>query len=117
MTAGSRRACSMSESRQFPVVRLDQWTWEVPATAHPGMRVPARIFADEVLFEKIRSDRSIEQLINVAALPGATDWVVAMPDAHEGYGFPVGGVAALAVDEGVISPGGVGYDINRSEEH
>jgi tRNA-splicing ligase RtcB len=76
------------------------------------MRVPARVYADETLIEQISSDRSLEQLMNVATLPGVVDAVYAMPDAHEGYGFPVGGVAAFGTEDGVISPGGVGYDIN-----
>ena len=96
----------------FDATRLDPWTWEIPPTAQAGMRVPARVFADEELFRKISQDRSLQQLVNVATLPGVTGWVAAMPDAHEGYGFPVGGVAALRVRDGVISPGGVGYDIN-----
>jgi len=76
------------------------------------MRVPARIYADDELWAKISADRSLEQLVNVATLPGVVDSVYAMPDVHEGYGFPVGGVAAMRVSDGVISPGGVGYDIN-----
>ncbi len=76
------------------------------------MRVPARVFADSALWDQISRDRSVEQLLNVATLPGVSDFVCAMPDVHEGYGFPVGGVAAMRVDDGVISPGGVGYDIN-----
>lgn len=91
-------------------VRLEPWLYEIPAAA--GMRVPAQVFADRILWEKIRSDRSLGQLVNVATLPGVTGHVYAMPDAHEGYGFPVGGVAAMRVRDGVISPGGVGYDIN-----
>ena len=105
----------MSEAKgvaAFGAKKLNDWTWEIPSTAHPGMRVPARIFADEALFAKIAQDRSLEQLINVATLPGVDSHVMVMPDAHEGYGFPVGGVAALRVEDGVISPGGVGYDIN-----
>jgi tRNA-splicing ligase RtcB len=94
------------------LVRIDDWTWEIPATTREDMRVPARVFADATLLEKIRQDRSLEQLLNVATLPGVTGHVLAMPDAHEGYGFPVGGVAALRIADGVISPGGVGYDIN-----
>lgn len=78
----------------------------------PPMRVPARIYADDVLWEQIASDRSIDQLLNVATLPGVARAVYAMPDAHEGYGFPVGGVAAFRTSDGIISPGGVGYDIN-----
>jgi tRNA-splicing ligase RtcB len=76
------------------------------------MRVPARVYADDELWKQIAHDRSLEQLMNVATLPGVTRCVYAMPDVHEGYGFPVGGVAAMRAADGVISPGGVGYDIN-----
>jgi tRNA-splicing ligase RtcB len=76
------------------------------------MRVPARVFADAELFEAIARDGSLDQLQNVATLPGIVDAAVAMPDAHQGYGFPVGGVAAMELPDGVVSPGGVGYDIN-----
>jgi tRNA-splicing ligase RtcB (3'-phosphate/5'-hydroxy nucleic acid ligase) len=92
--------------------RVDTATWEIPAAARADMRVPARVFADAVLLEAIRGDRSLEQLENVATLPGIVDAALAMPDVHQGYGFPVGGVAATAPPEGVVSPGGVGYDIN-----
>ncbi len=76
------------------------------------MRVPARIYADEKVLQKVFEDRSLEQLINVATLPGIVNFAMAMPDVHEGYGFPIGGVAAMDLADGVISPGGVGYDIN-----
>lgn len=85
---------------------------EIPVTAQPGMRVPARVYADDELWEQIGGDRSLAQLKNVATLPGVRDAVYGMPDMHEGYGFPVGGVAAMRLSDGVISPGGVGYDIN-----
>src|ERR671930_1417130 len=99
--------CSMSELR-----RLDETLWEIPAGARPDMRVPARIFADEELLAAIREDRSLEQLENVACLPGIVDAALAMPDIHQGYGFPVGGIAATEAPSGVVSPGGVGYEIN-----
>ena len=76
------------------------------------MRVPARIFADAELLEAIVGDQSLEQLQNVATLPGIVEAALAMPDIHQGYGFPVGGVAAMELPDGVVSPGGVGYDIN-----
>jgi len=76
------------------------------------MRVPAWIFADDEILEDIRDDHSLEQLQNVATLPGVVGAAIAMPDIHQGYGFPVGGVAATARPDGVVSPGGVGYDIN-----
>jgi tRNA-splicing ligase RtcB len=94
------------------LVRVDEVVWEIPSDVHPGMRVPARIFADEELLAAILPDRSLEQLCNVATLPGIVDAALAMPDIHQGYGFPVGGVAATAPPDGVVSPGGVGYDIN-----
>src|ERR671914_1170289 len=90
--------------------RVDEVTWEIPA--HGDMRVPARVFADAELLDAIRQDRSLEQLENVATLPGIVGWSLAMPDIHQGYGFPVGGVAATEEPDGVVSPGGVGYDIN-----
>jgi len=88
------------------------WMFEIPQSARADMRVPARVYADPALWRQIAEDQSIEQLINVATLPGVTGYVCAMPDVHQGYGFPVGGVAATRVRDGVISPGGVGYDIN-----
>lgn len=77
-----------------------------------GMNVPARIIADEALLAQIGRDRSVSQLLDVASLPGLVGHVVGMPDMHEGYGFPVGGVAATALPDGIISPGGIGFDIN-----
>src|SRR5688572_28990714 len=76
------------------------------------MRVPARVFADAATVHAIERDRSLEQLVNVTTLPGIVGAALAMPDVHEGYGFPVGGVAAIAAPAGVVSPGGIGYDIN-----
>ncbi len=89
-----------------------QLTYDIPAATRPGMRVPARIYADAELWRQIEHDRSLGQLMNVATLPGVHRCVYGMPDMHEGYGFPVGGVAAMRAHDGVISPGGVGYDIN-----
>jgi len=86
--------------------------YEIEQDAAAGMRVPARIFADEELLGEIRRDRSISQLVNVTTLPGIVDAALGMPDMHEGYGFPVGGVAATRLPDGVISPGGIGFDIN-----
>src|ERR687892_273397 len=92
--------------------QIDETLWEIPATERADMRVPARVFADAALLDEIRSDRSLEQLENVATLPGVVGAAIAMPDIHEGYGFPVGGLAATEPPDGVVSPGGVGYDIN-----
>jgi tRNA-splicing ligase RtcB (3'-phosphate/5'-hydroxy nucleic acid ligase) len=97
----------MSDAR-----RIAEAIWEIPAEARSDMRVPARVFADEELFQAIAVDGSLEQLMNVATLPGVVGAALAMPDAHQGYGFPVGGVAATELPDGVVSPGGVGYDIN-----
>jgi tRNA-splicing ligase RtcB len=96
----------MSELR-----RIDETLWEIPAT-RADMRVPARVFADEEILAAIEGDRSLEQLENVATLPGIVGAALAMPDIHQGYGFPVGAVAATDVPDGVVSPGGVGYDVN-----
>jgi tRNA-splicing ligase RtcB len=97
----------MSEPRQ-----LSEVLWEIPATARTDMRVPARVFADRELLTAIERDGSLEQVENVATLPGIVEASLAMPDVHQGYGFPVGGVAATELPDGVVSPGGVGYDIN-----
>jgi tRNA-splicing ligase RtcB (3'-phosphate/5'-hydroxy nucleic acid ligase) len=97
---------------ELPLRRLGEELWEIPKGARPGMRVPARLFADAELLAAIEGDRSLEQLANVATLPGVVEAVLAMPDIHQGYGFPVGGVAATETPDGVVSPGGVGYDIN-----
>ncbi|HUO71041.1 MAG TPA: RtcB family protein [Solirubrobacteraceae bacterium] len=92
--------------------QIEEVVWELDPSARADMRVPARVFADGELIEQIASDQSLEQLQNVATLPGITGAALAMPDIHQGYGFPVGGVAATVPPDGVVSPGGVGYDIN-----
>ena len=86
--------------------------YELPRTYSPDMLVPARLYADSVLFAQAAQDRSLEQLANMACLPGIVRYALAMPDIHQGYGFPIGGVVATALPDGVLSPGGVGYDIN-----
>jgi tRNA-splicing ligase RtcB len=101
----------MSDRRTHPL-RVDETTWEIPSSARSDMRVPARIFADEEILDEIEGDLSLVQLQNVATLPGVVGAAIAMPDIHQGYGFPVGGVAATQFPDGVVSPGGVGYDIN-----
>jgi len=92
--------------------KISDYLWEVPRTFRKAMRVPARVYASEKMLTHVLDERAIEQLINIASLPGIEKYALAMPDIHQGYGFPIGGVAALRADEGVISPGGVGYDIN-----
>jgi tRNA-splicing ligase RtcB (3'-phosphate/5'-hydroxy nucleic acid ligase) len=109
MDASSRMA---SLAGSIPLRRIDGELWEVPASARADMRVPARVFANRAILEAIAADRSLEQLQNVATLPGIVEAAMAMPDIHQGYGFPVGGLAAFDIGDGVVSPGGVGYDIN-----
>lgn len=92
--------------------RISDYIWEIPKSYRNDMRVPARVFVNEKLLGDLFRDRSLEQLVNVATLPGIQNWALAMPDMHEGYGFPIGGVAAFDTKNGVISPGGIGYDIN-----
>lgn len=95
------------------LIKINDYTWEIPKTFRSDMRVPARVFLNQPLLEGLFEDRSMGQLVNVATLPGIVKYAMAMPDIHEGYGFPIGGVAATAIDQGgVISPGGIGYDIN-----
>ncbi len=93
-------------------IKINDFLWEIPRSFRADMKVPVRIYASEKMLTEILKDRSLEQLVNVATLPGVVNYSMAMPDAHEGYGFPIGGVAAMSLDSGVISPGGVGYDIN-----
>src|SRR5919106_3223021 len=91
-------------------IRLSDVVWEVEP--HGEMRVPGRIYASDPIMEAVLSDRSVDQVANVAHLPGIVEASFAMPDIHWGYGFPIGGVAATDIDDGgVVSPGGVGFDI------
>jgi len=95
------------------LIKLSEFLYEIPQTFREDMRVPARIFLSEEMLDDVIGDRSLEQIINVATLPGIAKYAIAMPDIHQGYGFPIGGVAATIIDQGgVISPGGIGYDIN-----
>ncbi len=96
----------------LPLRKIGDCIWEIPKGARAGMRVPAIILADEVLLDKMKRDRTLEQAANVACLPGIYKYSIVLPDGHQGYGFPIGGVAAFDAEEGVLSPGGVGYDIN-----
>ncbi len=100
----------MSRDKPYKLKRIDEVRWEIPRSG--GMRVPGLIFTDERLLPDVEKDRSPDQVFNVAHLPGIVGRSMAMPDVHWGYGFPIGGVAAFDLDEGVVSPGGVGYDIN-----
>lgn len=92
------------------VQQIDDFRWRIPREGK--MRVDGLVFASRQMMDTIRTDQSLEQVANVAHLPGIVQASLAMPDIHWGYGFPIGGVAAMDPDGGVISPGGVGYDIN-----
>src|SRR5512137_2246499 len=96
---------------RIPLEKLNDYQWRIPKYKL-GMRVPGMIFANEALLAKMQTDRTLWQCTNVAHLPGIYKHAVTLPDGHEGYGFPIGGVAATDYEKGVISPGGVGYDIN-----
>jgi tRNA-splicing ligase RtcB len=104
-----------SESRgapeRVPLEKVNDYMWQIPKYK-PGMQVPGMVFANQALLEKMQTDRTLWQCSNVAQLPGIYKYAVTLPDGHEGYGFPIGGVAATDYENGVISPGGVGYDIN-----
>src|SRR5438132_6447995 len=90
--------------------RISDYVWEIPRQG--GMRVPGRIYASEKLMAELRDDPALEQVANVAHLPGIVGYALAMPDIHWGYGFPIGGVAAVDAEEGAISPCGIGFDVN-----
>jgi len=90
--------------------RIDECRWRIPRMGN--MRVEGIVYADTQMIEELGSEEALKQVANVAHLPGILKYSLAMPDVHWGYGFPIGGVAALDWQEGVISPGGVGYDIN-----
>jgi len=95
---------------EIKLEKIDDNRWLVPQTG--SMRVPGMIYANEKIFDLLKNDESVKQVANVAHLPGIVNYSLAMPDIHWGYGFPIGGVAAFEMDTGVVSPGGVGYDIN-----
>lgn len=94
------------------LVRLNNFEWEIPESFRSDMRVPVHIFATQKLLEQVVNDKSLEQAVNASTLPGLVGKVYVMPDMHQGYGFPIGGVAATELPDGVISPGAIGYDIN-----
>ncbi len=96
----------------YKLRRLDEFRWEIPPSYKPGMRTSGLIYASEDMMEQMKEEQVLEQVANVAFLPGIVGYSLAMPDIHWGYGFPIGGVAGTRVEDGVISPGGVGFDIN-----
>jgi len=100
-------------SEQIKLEKIDDYRWRIPKTYKPGMRVPGIVYADEKLLKDIYQDKALDQVANVAFLPGIVNASLGMPDIHWGYGFPIGGVAATDIEQGgVVSPGGVGFDIN-----
>ena len=102
----------MNPITQKAFTNISDFEWEIPVDFRSDMRVPVRVFASQALLQDAFKDQSIEQAVNVSTLPGLVDAVMVMPDMHQGYGFPIGGVAGTDIETGVISPGGIGYDIN-----
>jgi len=98
--------------RKQDFTKINDYLWEIPKSFRDDMRVPVRVYADDELLEDALGDKSIEQAVNVASLPGLVERVLVMPDVHQGYGMPIGGVAASELPSGIISPGAIGYDIN-----
>jgi tRNA-splicing ligase RtcB (3'-phosphate/5'-hydroxy nucleic acid ligase) len=94
------------------LIKISNYEWEIPQSYRPDMRGPVRIFSTEELLEQIFGEKSLEQAVNASTLPGLVGAVIVMPDMHQGYGFPIGGVAATRFPQGAISPGAIGYDIN-----
>ena len=97
---------------EIPLKKVSDLIWEVPIEYNKYMNVPARIYADEPLLKAMKGDETLHQSINIAQLPGIQKYSITLPDGHQGYGFPIGGVAAFDMENGIITPGGVGYDIN-----
>ena len=102
----------MGDGWAGPLQKIDDFAYEIPRSYKPAMRTSGLIFIDEKMLPQLRGDQAAEQVANVATMPGIVGRSMAMPDIHWGYGFPIGGVAAFDHDEGVISPGGIGYDVN-----
>lgn len=102
----------MTEGWQGPLEKIDDYRWLLPKSYDSRMRVDGLIYSTEEMLAHVRMDKTPQQVANVATLPGIVGYSLAMPDIHWGYGFPIGGVAAMDLDDGVVSPGGVGYDIN-----
>jgi tRNA-splicing ligase RtcB (3'-phosphate/5'-hydroxy nucleic acid ligase) len=102
----------LTKSGNHRVRKINEFEFKIEKDISKGMKVPVTIYATDNLISKMITDRTIDQAVNVSTLPGVKKHIVVLPDGHEGYGFPVGGVAALDLEGGVISPGGVGYDIN-----
>lgn len=102
----------MSQITEKTFKKISDYEWEIPKDFRSDMRVPVRVFASKTLLQESLKDKSIEQAVNASTLPGLVEAMMVMPDMHQGYGFPIGGVGATDPETGVISPGGIGYDIN-----
>ena len=100
-----------NELKNYKIKKISDYKWELIVNKNLGMRVPGIIFSDKEIIEYTAQEETLKQVANVATLPGIINASYAMPDIHYGYGFPIGGVAAFDLDEGIISPGGVGFDI------
>ena len=100
----------MTSEEKIKIQKVDDYRWRIPREGK--MKTDGIVYADERMFEDIQKDKSLAQVANVAWLPGIVGQSLAMPDIHWGYGFPIGGVAAFDLNDGIVSPGGVGYDIN-----
>ncbi len=100
----------MAAKGRWTLEKVDSWRWKIPR--REGMKTDGLIYASEKMIRSIQEEQTVQQVANVACLPGIVGYSMAMPDIHWGYGFPIGGVAAFSVDRGIVSPGGVGYDIN-----
>jgi tRNA-splicing ligase RtcB len=109
---GSERLNREARMNIENLIQISEYEWEIPTHTRRDMRVPVRLFATRLLLEQILGDKSLDQAINAATLPGLVGRVIVMPDMHQGYGFPIGGVAATEFPRGVVSPGAIGYDIN-----
>ena len=101
-----------NSKEKTPLERVDPYRWRIPKRFNAEMHIPGMVYADDELIEQIVEDNALHQVANVATLPGVVGYSLGMPDIHWGYGFPVGGVAATSVENGVVSPGGIGFDIN-----
>ena len=106
----NNRGFGMGEGKSVKVRKVDAWRWLIPREGK--MRTDGLVYANSKMMNEIKKDQSLLQIVNVAKLPGIVGRSMAMPDIHWGYGFPIGGVAAFDVATGIVSPGGVGYDIN-----
>src|SRR5438128_11894341 len=102
----------MGDGWNGPLNQVDAFRYEIPRSYKPAMRTNGLVFISESMLPQLRQDQAPEQVANVATMPGILGAAMAMPDIHWGYGFPIGGIAAFDYDDGVISPGGIGYDIN-----